>query len=134
MAKGNRLPKPPKEMLRVKNALMKIELDGPLAKNVKMFAMQDGLQASLEWLQALHAMQMTTALDNLDTDVFVRKALTAAGLPQSALRELADVAKMRQRKEQMILEQQQMQQMQQASEIQRNMNGQGNLNNAAGMN
>jgi hypothetical protein len=134
MAKGNRLPKPPKEMLRVKNALMKIELDGPLAKNVKMFAMQDGLQASLEWLQALHAMQMTTAFDNLDTDVFVRKALTAAGLPQSALRELADVAKMRQQKAQMIQEQQQMQQMQQISEMQRNVNGQGNLNNAAGMN
>jgi hypothetical protein len=134
MVKGNRLPKPPKELLRVKNALLRIELDGPLAKNVKMFAMQDGLQASLEWMQALYAMQMTNTFDNIDMDLFVRKAMIAAGMPQSTLREMADVAAIRQQKEQMIAQQQQMQQLQQASEIQRNMNGQGNLNNAAGMN
>ena len=134
MVKGNRLPKPPKEMMRIKNALMRIELDGPLAKNVKMFAMQDGLQASLEWMQSLHAMQMNNTFDNIDMDIFVRKAMIAAGLPQSALRELADVAAMRKQKEAMIQQQQQMQMMQQASEVQRNMNGQGNLNNAAGMN
>lgn len=134
MVKGNRLPKPPKEMLRLKNALMKIELDGPLAKNVKMFAMQDGLQAALEWIQAFHAMQMTSVLDNLDTDTFARKALIAAGMPQSALREIAQVQQIRQQKEALIQQQQQMQQMVQASEVQRNMNGQGNMNNAAGMN
>ena len=134
MSKGRRIPTPPKELLRIKNALLKIELDGPLAKNVKMFAMQDGLQASLEWMQNLHAMQLTNTFDNIDMDLFVRKAMIAAGLPQSVLRELADVAQMRKQKEAMIQQQQQMQQMQQASEIQRNMGGQGNLNNAAGMN
>lgn len=134
MVKGNRVPKPPKELLRIKNALMRIELDGPLAKNVKMFAMQDGLQASLEWMQALHAMQMTNTLDNINTDIFVRKAFIAAGMPQSVLRELGEVEQMRKQKEAMIQQQQQMQQMQQASEIQRNMNGQANLNNAGGMN
>jgi flagellar motor switch protein FliM len=79
-------------------------------------------------------MQMTNTFDNIDMDLFVRKAMIAAGMPQSTLREMADVAAMRQQKEQMIAQQQQMQQLQQASEIQRNMNGQGNLNNAAGMN
>lgn len=134
MMKGNRIPKPPKEMLRQKNALLKIELDGPLAKNVKMFAMQDGLQASLEWIQQFHALQLTSILDNVNMDVFGRKALIAAGIPQSALFENVEVQQIRQQKQAMIEQQQQMQQMVQASEIQRNMNGQGNLNNAQGLN
>jgi hypothetical protein len=134
MVKGKRLPSPPKEMLRLKNALMKIELDGPLAKNVKMFAMQDGLQAALEWIQALHAMQLTSSLDNIDLDIFVRKAMIAAGIPQSALREKSAVGKIRQQKQQMIEQQQQMQQLQQASEVMRNTNGQSNLNNIQGAN
>ncbi len=134
MVKGRRLPNPPPELMRVKNALMRVELDGPLAKNVKMFAMQDGLQASLEWVQAFHALQMTNVFDNLDTDLFARKAFIAAGLPQSVLRELPEVAQIRQMKEMLMQQQQEMEQLKQASEVQRNLNGQGNLNNAQGLN
>ncbi|PKL11646.1 MAG: hypothetical protein CVV52_13100, partial [Spirochaetae bacterium HGW-Spirochaetae-8] len=75
MVKGGRVPTPPKELLRIKNALMKIELDGPLAKNVKAYTMQDGLNSSLEILQALQALQLQHTFDNVDLDKFARKIL-----------------------------------------------------------
>ena len=134
MSRAGRLPKPPKELLRTKNPLLKIELDGPLAKNVKVFAMQSGLQAGLEWIQNIKNFQLDAALDNLDTDDFFRKAFIAAGVPHTSIRELNDRDKIRQQKEQLMQQQMQMQQLQQASEIQRNMGGQSNLNNPQGAN
>ncbi|PKL28159.1 MAG: hypothetical protein CVV46_08325 [Spirochaetae bacterium HGW-Spirochaetae-2] len=134
MVKGKRLPQPPKELLRIKDALMKIELDGPLARNVKAYTMQDGLTSSLEILQTLQAMQLQNTFDNVDMDKFARRILTGAGLPQDVLREIADRERIRVQKQQMIEQQMQMQQAQAASEVARNMGGQGNLNNAQGAN
>lgn len=134
MSKANRLPKPPKELLRYKNPLLRIELDGPLAQNIKVFAMQSGLQAGLEWVREMKNMQFESALDNLDSDDFFRKALIAAGVPHTSIRELQDRDQMRAQKEAIMQQQMQMQQMQQASEIQRNMGGASNMNNPQGVN
>lgn len=134
MSRAGRLPKPPKEMVRVKNPLMRVELDGPLAKSVKVFAMQNGLQAGLEWITAFKQLQLDSTLDNLEMDDFFRKAMFAAGVPHTSIRELRDRDAMRQQKEQLMQQQMQMEQLQQASEIQRNLGGQSNLNNAQGVN
>lgn len=134
MSRAGRLPKPPKELVRTRNPLLKIELDGPLAKNVKVFAMQNGLQAGLEWITAFKQLQLDTPLDNLNMDDFFRKAMVAAGVPHTSIMELRDRDMMRQQKQQMMQQQMEMEQLQQASEIQRNLGGQGNLNNAQGVN
>lgn len=134
MSRAKRLPKPPKELFRTKNPLLRIELDGPLAKNVKVFAMQNGLQAGLEWITQFKQLQLDAPLDNVDMDDFFRKALIAAGVPHTSIMELKQRDQMRQMKEQMMQQQMQMEQLQQASEIQRNMGGRSNMNNAQGVN
>jgi predicted aconitase len=105
-----------------------------LAKNVKVFAMQSGLQAGLEWITQFKQLQLDAPLDNVDMDDFFRKALIAAGVPHTSIMELKQRDQMRQMKEQMMQQQMQMEQLQQASEIQRNMGGRSNMNNAQGVN
>jgi hypothetical protein len=134
MSRAGRLPKPPKELLRLKNPLLRIELDGPLAKSIKSFSTQNGLQAGWEWIRELKNYGFEAPLDNLDMDDFVRKAMHSVGVPQTVIKELQDVAQDRARKEQIIQQQMAMQQAQQASEIQRNLGGQSNLNNPQGAN
>jgi Xaa-Pro aminopeptidase len=134
MSRAGRLPKPPEELLRLKNPLLRIDLDGPLAQSIKSFSTQNGLQAAWEWVRELKNFGFESELDNLDMDDFVRKAVIAVGAPATTIRELKTRDEIRQQKQAMIEQQMQMQQLQQASEIERNMNGQGNLNNAQGMN
>jgi hypothetical protein len=134
MSRAGRLPKPPKEFLRTKNPLLRIELDGPLAKNIKAFSTQNGLQAGWEWIREMKSMGFEAALDNVNIDDYIRKALDAVGVPQTSINELRTVAEVRARKEQMMQQQMAMQQAQQESEIQRNAGGQANLNNPQGNN
>ena len=134
MSRAGRLPKPPKEFLRTKNPLLRIELDGPLAKNIKAFSTQNGLQAGWEWIREMKSMGFEAALDNVNMDDYIRKALDAVGVPQTSINELRTVAEVRARKEQMMQQQMAMQQAQQESEIQRNAGGQANLNNPQGNN
>lgn len=134
MAKGGRIPPPPKELVRKKNGLMKIELNGPLARSLKAYTMQDGLTTSLELLQQLKALQLEHTFDNVKLDDYVRKLFVGAGMPQSLIEELVTRDKKRQQKQQMIAQQQQMEQAQKQSEIVRNLGGRGNMNNAGGMN
>jgi len=134
LSKNKRIPAPPKELTRIKNPLLKIQLDGPLARNLRTYSMLDGIQSSLEVMQQFLQMQQPASIDNINTDVLIRKAMIAAGIPQTALREQVEVMKMRAQKQQMLQQQMAMQQAQQQSEINRNNSGQGNMNNAQGAN
>jgi hypothetical protein len=134
MARNNRIPPPPKELMRVKNPLLKISLDGPLARNIKTYTMQDGLNSSMEKMNQLIAMDQLDALDNVDMDEFTRQLMIASGMPQSVLKERADVAEVRKAKAEMQQEQLAINQQQQQSEINRNNAGRSNNNNSQGMN
>lgn len=134
MSRAGRLPKPPKELVRLKNPLLRVELDGPLAQNIKVFAMQSGLQAGLEWIERFKMLQLDDVFDNVDIDEFFRKALEAAGVPPTAIHEIQDRDMIRQQKAMLLQQQMQMEQMQQASEIQRNLGGLSNINNPEGVN
>jgi hypothetical protein len=134
MARNNRIPPPPKELMRVKNPLLKISLDGPLARNIKTYTMQDGLNSSMEKMNQLIAMDQLDALDNVDMDEFTRQLMIASGMPQSVLKERADVAEVRKAKAEMQQQQLAINQQQQQSEINRNNAGRSNNNNSQGMN
>lgn len=134
LARNGRIPPPPKELMRVKNPLLKIELDGPLARNIKTYTMQDGLNASMERMQMLQQMNQEDALDNIDMDEFTRLTMIASGLPHSALKEKADVAEQRKLKAQLMQQQLEMNQEVQVSEINRNNGGRSNNNNSMGEN
>lgn len=134
MSRAGRLPKPPQELIRLKNPLLRVELDGPLARNINSLEMETGLQGGLEWTMRMKELGFEDALDNLDVDKFFRMALTASGTPQTAIHELADRDVIRQQRMQLMQQQMQMQQLEQASEIQRNLGGRANINNPEGQN
>jgi hypothetical protein len=134
MYENGRIPKPPKEMIRAKNPSMQFELDGPLARSLKVHVQRDGVNAMIELCERFSAMQQPQMLDNFDLDELARKAAISVSAPMSALVEVRDRDAKRQMKQQLIQQQMQMQQALQASEVERNMNGRSNLNNAQGVN
>jgi hypothetical protein len=95
MAKANRLPPPPPELVKIsKQGQVKVELDGPLAQNMKAYhqttGLMQGLQAVVSTMQAF-----PDSLANIDGDKFLREFATAMGMPQSVIREKADVNKIK---------------------------------------
>jgi hypothetical protein len=134
MNENGRIPRPPKEMLRAKNPSMRFELDGPLARSLKVYNQRDGVNAMLELCERFIGMQQPQVLDNYDMDELARRAAIAVSGPMTALREIRDRDQTRKAKEELMRQQMQMQQALQASEVQRNIDGRSNLNNAQGAN
>jgi hypothetical protein len=123
MAKANRLPPPPAELVKISaRGQVKVELDGPLAQNMKAFhqttGLMQGLQAVLSTMQAF-----PDALANIDGDLFLRAFATAMGMPQSVIREKDQVAKIKKEQADQAQAQAQQQQAVAQSQVLKNLNG-----------
>lgn len=110
------LPPPPPDLIKASiNGQVKVELDGPLAQNMRAYHQSTGITQGMQAVAAV--MQMSPdSVDNVDFDEMIRQAMSANGMPQTIIREKADVKKIKAEKQRMLQQQMQMEQMKAQSE------------------
>ena len=101
------IPAPPEELKEASDqGRVKIELDGPLAQNMKAYHQATGITQGIQFMAA--AMQLfPDSQVNVESDQLMRQGLTANGMPQTIIRELAQVKKIKAEQEQMLEQQRQ---------------------------
>ncbi|MBN2858825.1 MAG: hypothetical protein JXK93_01015, partial [Sphaerochaetaceae bacterium] len=101
------IPAPPEELKEAsEQGRVKIELDGPLAQNMKAYHQTTGITQGMQFMAA--AMQLfPDSQVNVESDQLMRQGLTANGMPQTIIRELAQVKKIKAEQEQMLEQQRQ---------------------------
>lgn len=105
------LPEPSKELKKVSaGGRVKVELDGPLAQNMRAHHQTTGLNQALAGVGAVMQMNPDSAV-NINFDEVIRLVATAAGAPATILRERAEVKKI---KAEMVKAQQAQAEMEQA--------------------
>lgn len=123
MSKAGRLPKPPAELVKISlRGLVKVELDGPLAQNMKAYHQTTGLMQGLQ-ATASTMNVFPDSLANIDGDLFLRAFATAMGMPQSVIREKKEVEKIKKEQAAMAQAQAQQQQAVAQSQVLKNLNG-----------
>lgn len=111
MYRNHMVEEPPEELKKAwSEGRIKIELDGPLATQMKQFHQTTGMAQGLQWISSW-AQIFPESMLNIDPDEGMRQGATAYGFPQSAIREKADVDKI---KRQQAENQQRVQQQQDA--------------------
>lgn len=73
---------------------VKVELDGPLATQMKQYHQTTGMAQGFQWISSW-AQMFPESLLNIDPDEGMRQGATAYGFPQSAIREKVDVDKIK---------------------------------------
>lgn len=112
MRKGGYLPPPPDELIEAsKDGKVRVELDGPLAQNMKAYHQTTGITQGMQALAAVMQLNPDSQV-NVDFDELIRQAMSANGMPESIIREVADVKKIREKQMQMLQQQAEMEQMQ----------------------
>jgi hypothetical protein len=114
--KGKRLPPPPPEFAKAMiQSGGRIEVDylGPLAQAQKKFHVTQGATQSIQAIAPIMQMNPNVA-DLINWDQLVMEMLRSYGMPQKAVNDLRDVAKIRQQK---AAQQQQMMAMQQEQQL-----------------
>jgi hypothetical protein len=105
MERNGLLPPPPAELVKVsKNGQVKVVLDGPLAQNMKAYHQSTGIVQGAQMLGVIQQ-YFPNALVNVDEDEFARQALSSHNMPETVIREQADVKKIKAR-QQAVLEEQ----------------------------
>lgn len=96
MMKNGLLPPPPEDLVKAsREGRVEVELDGPLAQTMKQYHQATGLQQGLSSIAAV-AQIFPDELAQFDGGEIARQFATAQGLPQSCIREKADVEKIKQ--------------------------------------
>lgn len=103
------IPPVPEELAKESVGGLRVELDGPLVKRMQTYLQATGLVNGLSYIAQV-AQINSEIMVNFDWDEIARQGATAQGLPQTAIREYADVQKI---KRQQLQQQQQQAQMQQ---------------------
>lgn len=105
MERNGLLPPPPAELVKVsKNGQVKVVLDGPLAQNMKAYHQSTGIVQGAQMLGVIQQ-YFPNAMVNVDEDEFARQALSSHNMPETVIREQADVKKIKAR-QQAVLEEQ----------------------------
>lgn len=106
------IPPPPEELKKASyGGKVKVELDGPLAQNMRAYHQTTGITQGMQALAAV--MQLNPdAQVNVDFDQLIRQAMSANGMPQTIIREQAEVKKIKERQQEMLEQQKQMEQAQ----------------------
>lgn len=126
LRKGGVLPPPPDELVKAsQNGQVKVELDGPLAQNMKAYHQTVGITQGMQALAAVMQLNPDSQV-NVNFDELMRQAMSSNGMPQTIIREWAEVKKIKE-KQQAILEQQA-----QAQQMQMQADAVGKLSNANG--
>ena len=97
----------PRAPTSLKNATVKIEFQGPLAQAQKRYHESQGVTQALAFVAPVGQLNQD-CLDNVDFDALIRSGMEAAGAPQSTIREVMDVDKMRKLRARALQAQQQM--------------------------
>ena len=112
LRKSGLLPPPPEELIKAsKNGQVKVELDGPLAQNMKAYHQTTGITQGMQALAAVMQLNPDSQV-NVDFDELIRQAMSANGMPESIIRELSEVKKIRKAQQEILQQQAQMQQLQ----------------------
>lgn len=91
MYRNGLLPPPPEELRKAwAEGRVQIELDGPLAQTMKQYHQTTGYMQGLSWIASV-AQLFPESMVNIDGDELMRGGSTSKGLAQSAIREKADV-------------------------------------------
>lgn len=126
LRKGGVLPPPPDELVKAsRNGQVKVELDGPLAQNMKAYHQTVGITQGMQALAAVMQLNPDSQV-NVNFDELMRQAMSSNGMPQTIIREWAEVKKIKE-KQQAILEQQA-----QARQMQMQADAVGKLSRAEG--
>lgn len=121
MLRGGMLPPPPEELIKAsREGRVEIELDGPLAQTMKQYHQATGLQQGLASIASV-AQLFPDELAQFDGGEIARQFATAQGLPQSCIREKADVEKIKQAQAEAQQQAQQRQAALAQSQIYKNM-------------
>jgi hypothetical protein len=102
LRKGGYLPPPPEELIKAsEKGEVKVELDGPLAQNMKAYHQTTGITQGMQALAAV--MQLNPdAQVNVDFDELIRQAMSANGMPQTIIREVTEVKKIKQNQQRLL--------------------------------
>ena len=126
MKEANLLPPLPKEYVKIFGEEIHIELEGVLVSRMKTYLQTQGIQSGLQFVsQVAQLSGSTDLLFNVDMDEALRQGATSQGLPQSILREKADVEKLKVQQEKIRQEQMQTQQVESVSRSLANMGNAG---------
>lgn len=113
---------------------MSFSLDSSMALQLKNYTQSQSASLVLEALTSILNLQITSALDNVDTDNLIRSIMVSSGAPSSYFVSAEDRDRKREMQQQMAMAQMQLQSDLTNSEINRNNAGAANLNNIAGNN
>ncbi|WP_422477211.1 portal protein [Pleomorphochaeta sp. DL1XJH-081] len=112
LRKGGMLPPPPDELVNAsKDGQVKVELDGPLAQNMKAYHQTVGITQGMQALAAVMQLNPDSQV-NVNFDELIRQAMSANGMPQPIIREKAEVKKIKEQQQKILEQQAQAQQMQ----------------------
>lgn len=95
MYRNGMLPEAPDELKKAwAQGRVQIELEGPLAQTMRQYHQTTGLAQGMQWISSW-AQLFPQSMSNIDGDEGMRQGATSFGWPQSAIRERADVEKIR---------------------------------------
>jgi len=102
LRKAGYLPPPPEALVKASlNGEVKVELDGPLAQNMKAYHQTTGITQGMQALAAV--MQLNPdAQVNVNFDELIRQAMSANGMPQTVIREMAEVKKIKENQQRLL--------------------------------
>ncbi len=103
------IPPVPEELAKESVGGLRVELDGPLVKRMQTYLQATGIMNGLAYISQIAQLNPEIMI-NFDWDEMARQGATAQGLPQSIIREYADVQKI---KQQQLAQQQAQAEMQQ---------------------
>ncbi len=105
LRKAGKIPAPPEELKKAsENGMVRIELDGPLAQNMKAYHQTTGITQGMQAVAAVGQL-FPDSMVQVEGDELMRQAMSANGMPQTIIREKAQVKKIKDQQEK-ILEQQ----------------------------
>jgi hypothetical protein len=112
LLKGGVLPPIPIELKKKSvNGQVKVELDGPLAQNMKAYHQTTGITQGMQAMAAVMQLNPDSQV-NVDFDELMRQAISGNGMPQKIIREKAEVKKIKQKQQEMLQQQATLQQQQ----------------------
>lgn len=89
------IEQPPKELKdAADDGVVKVELDGPLAQNMKAYHQTTGITQGLEALEKVMSLNQDSVV-NIDFDKLIRLAVSSGGMPQTVIREKSEVKKIK---------------------------------------
>ena len=121
MVRNGLVPDAPEDLKQAwREGRVNVELEGPLIQTMKQYHQTSGLTQGLSWASTW-AQLFPQSIVNIDGDEGMRQGLTSMGFPQSAIREVADVQKIKQQQAQNQAKQEQQQQALAQSQVYKNM-------------